>query len=137
MQRGDVYFQNPQVGGASARESEILAFGLCNNRLSKATDARSRIEALQKTHQLWSLLVCDLSSEDNQLPKFLKDDLTQLGFWAMRYCIASMSRDLTLQPLIDVNQNILEGLRMQAANQQAASSAAPTSAPQAFAAISG
>ncbi len=33
MQRGDVYFQTPQVGGGSACETEILAFNLCNARL--------------------------------------------------------------------------------------------------------
>ena len=113
MQRGDVYFQTPQIGGASARETEILAFGLCNARLSKANDTRSRIEALHKTHQLWSLLVRDLATDDNRLPKFLKDELIGLGFWAMRYSIAATAEELPLQPLMDVNRNIADGLRAQ------------------------
>jgi flagellar protein FlaF len=114
MQRGDVYFQSPQIGGASARDTEILAFGLCNARLGKAHDTKSRIEALHKTHQLWSLLVRDLAADDNRLPKFLKDELIGLGFWAMRYSIAATAEDLPLQPLIDVNRNIADGLRAQA-----------------------
>jgi flagellar protein FlaF len=125
MQRGDVYFQSPQVGGASARDTEILAFGLCNARLGKAHDTKSRIEALHKTHQLWSLLVRDLAADDNQLPKFLKDELIGLGFWAMRYSIAATADDLPLQPLIDVNRNIADGLRAQVQSAPATSPAAP------------
>ena len=124
MQRGDVYFQAPDLGGASAREAEILAFGLCNARLSRATDSKSRIDALHKTHQLWSLLVRDLAGDTNQLPKPLKDELISLGFWAMRYSVAAAGQDLPLQPLIDVNQNIADGLRLQAAHQ-------PRAAPKA------
>lgn len=114
MQRRDAYSQAVHIGGASPRETEILAFGLCNARLSKASDARSRIDALHKTHQLWSLLVRDLASECNQLPGQLKTELLDLGLWAMSYSVAAIGGELPLGPLITVNQNILEGLRAQA-----------------------
>lgn len=133
MQRGDIYFQTPQIGGASARETEILAFGLCNARLGKAHDTKTRVEALHKTHQLWSLLVRDLSAQGNQLPQFIKDQLIGLGFWAMRYSIAATAEDLPLQPLMDVNRNIADGLRAQA--QDAASHAAAPASPGPGAAI--
>lgn len=116
MQRRDVYSQAVHIGGASPRETEMLAFGLCNARLGCAPTGRKRIEALNKTHQLWSLLVRDLASDGNQLPVAIKQNLVQLGFWAMDYSRAAMCRDLSLQPLIEVNQNILEGLRGQSAN---------------------
>lgn len=121
MQRRDVYSQVVHIGGASPRETEMLAFGLCNARLGCAPEGRKRIEALNKTHQLWSLLVRDLSSDGNQLPISIKQSLVQLGFWAMGYSRAAMGRDLPLQPLIDVNQNILEGLRAQSADRADAS----------------
>lgn len=113
MQRRDTYAQTVHIGGASPREAEILAFGLCNTRLGKVSDHRARIEALNKTHQLWSLLVRDLACEGNQLPDSIKQSLISLGFWAMHYSLSAMGRDLSLQPLIDVNQNILDGLRAQ------------------------
>lgn len=113
MQRQDSYAQTVHIGGASPRETEMLAFGLCNARLKSATDARSRIDALNKTHQLWSLLVRDLAGNANRLPEELKKQLVDLGFWAMGYCVAAMSRDLSIQPLVDVNQNILDGLKLQ------------------------
>lgn len=113
MQRRDVYSQAVHIGGASPRETEILAFGLCNARLGKATDVLARIDALHKTHQLWSLLVRDLAGEGNQLPQPVKESLLSLGFWAMGYSVAAAGRDLPLLPLIEVNQNMIDGLRAQ------------------------
>lgn len=113
MQRQDAYSQSIHIGGATPRETEILALGLCNARLRSVTDARSRIDALNKTHQLWSLLVRDLAGSANKLPAEIKAQLVDLGFWAMSYSVTAMGRELSVQPLIDVNQNILEGLKMQ------------------------
>ena len=113
MQRRETYSQSVHIGGASPRETEILAFGLCNARLSKIANSKMRIDALNKTHQLWSLLVRDLCSDGNKLLLPLRQDLIGLGFWAMRYCNIAILRDVPLEPLINVNQNILEGLRAQ------------------------
>ena len=129
MQRQDSYAQTVHIGGASPRETEMLAFGLCNARLRNSTDARSRIDALNKTHQLWSLLVRDLAGNANRLPAELKKQLVDLGFWAMGYCVAAMGRELSVQPLIDVNQNILDGLKLQ---QQAQMPPATVQRPASF-----
>jgi flagellar protein FlaF len=119
MQRRGGYGQGDHLGGASPRETEILAFGLCNSRLSKAVEPRERIEALFKTHQLWSLLVRDLASNGNQLPSPVRDSLIGLGVWAMNYATAAISRDLPVEPLIEVNRNVADGLRAQAHHHQA------------------
>jgi flagellar protein FlaF len=113
MQRRDGYGQTVHLGGASPQETEILAFGLCNARLSKAKDKRERIEALNKTHQLWSLLVRDLASVGNNLPDHIKSQLIDLGFWAMQYSVSAAAHDMSVQPLIDVNRNVADGLRAQ------------------------
>ena len=107
MQRNAGYFPPPRLGGATPRETEILAFGLCNDRLSKADTA------LHKTHQLWSVLVRDLQSPGNSLPETLKHQLVSLGTWAMMYCTRAIPNDLSVQPLIDVNRNMIDGLRAQ------------------------
>lgn len=115
MQPRDVYSQTVHIGGASPREAEMLAFGLCNTRLRAKPEGRGRIDALNKTHQLWSLLVRDLASEGNGLPIAVKQELIQLGFWAMHYSVLAMGQDLDLRPLIEVNQNIADGLGAQVA----------------------
>ena len=129
MPRTDIYAQTTTIGGASPRETEILAFGLCNARLGRATDPVARIEALHKTHQLWSMLVRDLAAEGNRLPGPVRQQLIELGFWAMHYSLTAMGRPLSLQPLIDVNQNIMEGLRAQASGSGAISRKALTEEP--------
>ena len=117
MQRTASYFRTPQIGAATPRETEILAFGLCNDRLTRAATPRERVEALAKTQQLWSLLVNDVGSEGNRLPDMLKQDLLRLGFWAMGYATRAMLKDLPLEPLIALHRDMIEGLRAQAATQ--------------------
>jgi len=113
MSGAAVYARASDLGGASPRETEIIAFGLCNSRLARATTSGERVAALHKTHELWSILFRDLSSNNNQLPAQLRSDLIGLGMWAMQYSVAAMSSDLALQPLIDVNRNVADGLRAQ------------------------
>jgi flagellar protein FlaF len=126
MPRTPSYFRTPQIGAATPRETEILAFGLCNDRLTKATTPRERTVALAKTQQLWSLLVRDLGAKGNQLPDTLKQNLIRLGFWAMNYATRATLRDLSVAPLIEVNRNMIDGLRAQARNPEAASTEAWT-----------
>ncbi len=113
------YRKASNLGGASPVETEILALGLCNDRLSKATDHRSRVEALSRNHTMWSMFLRDVSSPQNRMPQGIKDQLTQLALWTMAYTNQALSTDLTLKPLIEVNRNIQDGLRMQAARSTA------------------
>ena len=116
MQPKASYFRTPQIGAATPRETEILAFGLCNDRLTRAATTRERIEALGKTQQLWSLLVNDLGSEGNRLPDELKQNLLRLGFWAMDYTTRATLQNLPLEPLVALHRDMIEGLRAQQAS---------------------
>jgi flagellar protein FlaF len=114
MQRSATYFHNPQIGASTPRDAEVLAFGLCNDRLSRADSPLARIEALHKTHQLWSLLVRDLNHPGNGLPPNLKQQLIALGFWAMVYSTRAIANvNMPLKPLIDLHRDMIEGLRAQ------------------------
>jgi len=105
------YSRNSDLGGATPRETEAVAFGLCNARLSQAGTQPERVAALHKTHLLWAILVRDLSNPGNRLPEHLRQQLLGIGVWAMSYCVAAMTNDANLQPLIEVNRNLAEGLR--------------------------
>jgi flagellar protein FlaF len=129
MQRKATYFRTPQIGGATPRETEIVAFGLCNDRLLKASTPQQRIEALAKTQLLWSLLVKDLGLEGNRLPPELKQNLISLGFWAMAYATKATLQDLPLEPLIEVHSNIIDGLRAQQVTSPATAGAASMQPP--------
>ena len=111
MTNATAYARTNDLGGATPRETEALAFGFCNVRLAKARSLQERLAALHKTHLLWSILVRDLGHVTNRLPVSLRNELVALGVWAMGYSLAAMTNGASLQPLIDVNQNLAEGLR--------------------------
>ncbi len=114
MPRGLRQYQNPALDAASPRESEIVAFTLCNAGLEKAATPVERIGALYKNHQLWSTIVKDVAMDGNGLPVELKSQISDLGRWAMAYSIVAMANDVAIAPLMQVNQDMVDGLRAQA-----------------------
>jgi flagellar protein FlaF len=102
-----------EVSNISAQDSEIMAFTVANTYLADCTDQFSRTKALHKNQQLWSLLIKDVMKKDNRLPEPLKEQIINLGLWAMAYSVRAMGWNLPLHPLIEVNRNMIEGLRRQ------------------------
>lgn len=110
MASGIARYQMVNVAGAP-REAEAVAFSTTNLYLSKAADPTSRRDALYRNHQLWSLLLKDLGMRDNRLPAELKRMVSDLAIWSMNYSRQALAQPLSLEPLIVVNRNIIEGLR--------------------------
>ena len=82
--------------------------------MESAPDEPARIRALGRNHDLWSLLLKDLALEGNRLPEAIRSNLVTLGLWAMRYSTLAILKNLSADPLIEVNRNIAEGLKLQA-----------------------
>ncbi len=81
------------------------------------------MRAVGRNHTLWSLLLKDLALAENRLPDSIKTGLITVGLWSMRYSTLALLKDLSLQPLIEVNRNVLDGLMAQV--EHATSSHAP------------
>ena len=96
--------------GLSGHDAERAAFTLINRDLASATPGPTRVRALGRNHTLWATLVQDLSLAENQMPEGIKGGLINLGLWAMRYSTIALLKDLPIEPLIEVNRNVLEGL---------------------------
>src|SRR5690348_5972376 len=118
MHRGMRHYQSPGLQAATPQESEAIAFAMCNAALGNAADGRQRVEALHRNHQLWSMIVKDVAKETNSLPADLKRRIGELGLWSMRYSVAAMESDLSMAPLIQVNQDMIDGLRAQKSQPQ-------------------
>jgi flagellar biosynthesis activator protein FlaF len=125
MSRGVRHYQNPIFDAASSRETEIVAFSLCNTGLESAVTPADRIHALYKNQQLWSAIVKDVALEANGLPGEIKKQIIDLGDWAMRYSTLAMTSELSLAPLMQVNRDMIEGLRAQRAAPDAEAAAKP------------
>ena len=97
-----------------SKETEAAAFNLVTKDLEEISTSASRIRALGRNHDLWSLLVKDLALAENRLPAPLKAELINTGLWSMRYSTLAVLKDLPIEPLTTVNRNILSGLLEQA-----------------------
>ena len=108
-----VRYAAQQNAAASPREVELRAFRYVNGLLATAADLPARARALHKTHQLWSLLISDLSQPGNALPADLKGRLISLGLWAQREAASRLDDHESLEPLIALHRDMIEGLEAQ------------------------
>lgn len=110
------YQKNLSTTGAPLQvEFRAFAHVIHGLRAADAEPGQGRTRALHDNHRLWTVLVCDLLSDNNRLPLDLKAQLIGIGQWACRYSLEAMSNDAPLEPLITVNTNIAQGLSEQMA----------------------
>ena len=112
---------------SSPRDNEYRAFGMVINRLKEAKSHTQVIEACHLNNRLWSTLTADLSRPENPLPTDLKARLISLALWTYRHSAKVMRGDIGVQALVDLNHEIMVGLRgdkMPANNMPANRSAA-------------
>ncbi len=102
---------------ANPRETEYRAFGMVINRMSQAESHTGVVEACHLNNRLWSALTADLSRPENPLPNDLKARLISLALWTYRYSAKVMSGEASPQPLIDLNREIMAGLKGSGAMQ--------------------
>jgi len=57
------------------------------------------------------MLAGDCMSEGNQLPKELRAQIVSLAIWVSKYSTDVMHQGAPLDPLIDINRNIMQGLK--------------------------
>ncbi|MBO1359367.1 hypothetical protein J2D73_06100 [Acetobacter sacchari] len=103
----------------SPRDIEILAFEQAIRHLRAAHDQKSRLHALNLNQKLWSAILRETGADNNGFPHGLRANLSKLALWATRYSINAMMHGVTLKPLVDVNEDILEGLRSPSAREAA------------------
>lgn len=92
------------------RESEAMALRLASRRLREASNRAGRNIALGLNHELWSIIFRDLNNAQNQLTGVLKADCLALALWSLNYTTRAVLSDLPVEPLIEVNDTLAEGL---------------------------
>jgi len=100
------------------RELEHRVFAQVTAELEacgRAGDRFAIIRAVDRNRRLWGAMVTDLAGQDNLLPAALKAGLISLGLWVNRYSGTVLTEDSPVQPLIDVNRTVMQGLRSPAA----------------------
>ena len=122
-------YQQQSGSYLSGREIEVMAFTHVNTLLKTQKTPTARLEALSANQKLWSVSLSSLNRVDCPLDDILKQDLITVGTWSMRYSNIALNRDLPLAPLMDINQDMIDGLKpaKQAAPMPPYSTQLPTS----------
>jgi flagellar biosynthesis activator protein FlaF len=108
-------YQKAQRAAENPRSTEYRLFGQVTGALMDVQNAGSRgpmlIEAIDWNRRMWSTLAVDCMDNTNQLPKELRASIVSLSLWVTRYSSEVVQQGATLDPLIEVNRTIMQGLR--------------------------
>jgi flagellar protein FlaF len=113
-------YQRAAEQAEGPKQTEYRLFGLVTRALMDAAqkdeaDFSGRIRALHWNRRLWTTLAGDCANPGNTLPDALKANIISLSIWVDKHTSQVMQRQESIQPLIDVNRIIMQGLSGQAA----------------------
>lgn len=100
----------------SARERERKAIERSIELLEAAEKSGpgspEAVQALVYVRRLWSVLVEDLASSENDLPQTLRADLISIGLWVTREAEnLRLGKSQSFADLIEVSRSIYDGLK--------------------------
>jgi flagellar biosynthesis activator protein FlaF len=108
-------YQKAQTAVETPRVIEYRLFGQITGALMDAKTSGVKgtplVDAIDRNRRLWSMLAGDCMSEGNQLPKELRAQIVSLAIWVSKYSSDVTQQGAPLDPLIDVNRNIMQGLQ--------------------------
>lgn len=108
-------YQRAAQQAESPRDAEYRLFGQVTRALLDAADMPEdaivpRMDALDWNRRMWSALASDCSAPDNALAPPLRAQIISLSLWVSRHTSAVMRREEEIEPLIDINRIIMQGL---------------------------
>ena len=108
-------YQRTQRQSESPRDVEYRLFGQVTHALIEAdkasrADFKNVVEALDWNRRLWSTLATDCAGDANQLPPTLRAQIISLSIWVSRFSSEIVRSRASLEPLIEVNRAIMQGL---------------------------
>ena len=108
-------YQQAATRAESPRELEYRLFAQVTLALMEAAkadpnDFGARVDALDWNRRVWTVLGDDCASPGNQLPAQLRASIISLALWVGRHTSAVIRREEEIEPLIEVNRLIMQGL---------------------------
>ena len=108
-------YQRAATQADNPRELEYRAFGQVTAglmRLKESAPSATTViaEALDANRRLWNVLSADCSTPENQLPPPLRAQIISLALWVSRYSSQVLREGADVDPLIDINRTMMEGL---------------------------
>lgn len=108
-------YQNAQRILEDPRQIEYRLFGEVTRALLEAKEknakGRELIEALDWNRRVWQAMGDDCRNDHNQLPIKLRAQIVSISLWVNRYTRNVVRRHAPIDPLIEVNRSIMQGLQ--------------------------
>lgn len=121
-------YQTMAAQGESPRDAEYRLFAQVTRSLMNASesgaDLPERAAALAWNRQVWSAMATDCADGRNQLPEQLRAGIISLALFVRKYSSSVLRDGAEMNPLIDINRTIMQGLEQRAPSQPASASAA-------------
>ncbi|CAN7177284.1 flagellar biosynthesis regulator FlaF [Phenylobacterium sp. LjRoot225] len=109
-------YQQASTRAETPRETEYRLFAQVTLALMEAakcepTDIRGRIDALDWNRRVWSVLGTACADPENALPEALRASIISLSIWVGKHTSEVIRRTDEIEPLIEVNRMVMQGLR--------------------------
>lgn len=108
-------YRNTQRITEDPRSTEYRLFGQVTGALIDVQKAGRNgaplVEAVDWNKKLWRTLAADCMDERNQLPQDLRAKIVSLSLWIAKYSRTVTRDGASLDPLIQVNRTIMQGLK--------------------------
>lgn len=108
-------YKRAQKQMSSPRDVEYRAFARATHALLQAaeqghSDLKGLIDAIHINRSLWRALAHDCADAANQLPEETRAQIIGLSRWVTSYSTSVMRDRESLEPLIDINRIMMDGL---------------------------
>lgn len=108
-------YQRAATQADTPRDLEYRAFGAVTAALVRLKEQGTSqpaavAEALDANRRLWNVLSADCSTPQNRLPQALRGQIISLALWVGRYSSEVLRDGADVDPLIDINRAMMEGL---------------------------
>ncbi len=108
-------YQSTQRVTEDSRNTEYRLFGQVTGALMDAQKngitGGPLAEAVDWNRRLWGTLAADCMDDRNRLPKEVRAQIVSLSLWVTRYSKDVMRQGASMDPLIEVNRTIMQGLQ--------------------------
>jgi flagellar biosynthesis activator protein FlaF len=107
-------YQRAATQAEEPRDLEYRAFGQVTAGLLRVKEEQPPLpvvlEAIDANRRLWNLLSADCAAPENRLPITLRGQIISLAMWVARYSSEVLREGADVEPLIDINRTMMEGL---------------------------
>ncbi|ANP47333.1 flagellar biosynthesis regulator FlaF [Candidatus Viadribacter manganicus] len=107
-------YQRAATQAEQPRDLEYRAFGQVTAGLVRVKEEKPPLavvlDAIDANRRLWNVLSADCAAPGNQLPITLRGQIISLAMWVARYSSEVLRDGADVEPLIDINRVMMEGL---------------------------